>query len=206
MVIYIYVLCILSSFKIARVKYYGGGDWYNDPEIIPNISREIRKRIGIDVDTQQAIVELSSSEIFNYPVLFLTGHGKIVLSEIEIKNLREYLQNGGFLYIDDDYGLDKYIRKELKKIFPDKNLLEIPFEHPIYHIYYDFPDGLPKIHEHYKGPPKGYGIFLGERLVVFYTYNTNISDGWTDRHNDPPDKREQAMKMGINIILYAITN
>jgi len=206
MIKYIHILCILSSFKIARVKYYGGGDWYNDPEIIPNISKEIRKRVGIDVDTQQAIVELSSSEIFNYPMLFLTGHGKIVLSEIEIKNLRKYLQNGGFLYIDDDYGLDKYIRKELKKVFPDKNLLEIPFEHPIYHIYYDFPDGLPKIHEHYKGPPKGYGIFLGERLVVFYTYNTNISDGWTDRHNDPPDKREQAIKMGINIILYAITN
>ncbi|RKZ21499.1 hypothetical protein DRQ18_04365, partial [bacterium] len=146
-------------------------------------------------------------EIFSHPFVFVTGHGNIVFSEEEIKNIRRYLENGGFIYVDDDYGMDEYIRREIMRIFPSRKLVEVPFDHPIYHIFYDFPQGLPKIHEHYKGPPKGYGIFMDGRLALFYTYNTNISDGWADPevHRDPPLKRELAIKMGINILLYALT-
>jgi len=190
---------------LARLMYEGGGDWYNDPDVLPNLAKEINRRTGLKVKEEQAIVRASNPEIFRYPFLYLTGHGRIKFSREEIMNLRRYLMNGGFLYADDDYGMDRSFREAIKKIFPEKELKELPFTHPIYHIFYDFPKGLPKIHEHYKGPPKGYGIFVGDRLAVFYTYNTNISDGWTANHNDPPEKREKAFRMGINIVLYAIS-
>ena len=198
---------LLALFLLVpvRIKYQGGGDWYNDPEILPNLMREIKSRVqNIDVKPEEVVLSLDDVRIFEYPFLFITGHGNIRLSEREVQNLRRYLENGGFLYIDDDYGLDKYIRRELKKVFPHKKLVKVPFSHPIYHMFYDFPEGLPKIHEHYKGPPEGYGIFINGRLAVFYTYNTNISDGWTDRHNDPPEKMEQAFRMGVNIVLYSL--
>ncbi len=196
----------LLLFVPVRIKYQGGGDWYNDPEILPNLMREVKSRVqNIDVKSEEVVLTLDDERIFEYPFLFITGHGNIRLSEEEVNNLRRYLYNGGFLYIDDDYGLDKYIRRELKKVFPHKRLVKVPFSHPIYHMFYDFPDGLPKIHEHYKGPPEGYGIFIDGRLAVFYTYNTNISDGWTDRHKDPPEKMEEAFRMGVNIILYSIS-
>jgi hypothetical protein len=189
----------------VRLKYDGGGDWYNDPEIIPNLVEEIKKRVkDIEIINREVVLDVGDPRIRNYPFLFMTGHGKVEFSFSDAKNLRQYLENGGFLYIDDDFGMDKYIRKEIKKIFPDKELLEVPFDHPVYTLFYKFKKGLPKIHEHYEGPPKGYGIFIGTRLVLFYTYNTNISDGWTDKYGDSPDVREQAIRMGINIFLYSI--
>ncbi len=202
----LFLLIFLSvlELKLVRLKYDGGGDWYNDPEILPNLATEIEKRTGIKMIKTQVVLDVGDPRIRNYPFLFMTGHGKVELSPIDAKNLREYLLNGGFLYIDDDYGMDKYIRKEIKKIFPDKELKEVPFDHPIYHIFYKFKDGLPKIHEHYPGPPKGYGIFVGKRLVLFYSYNSNISDGWTDAYGDPPEIREKAIKMGINLFLYSL--
>jgi hypothetical protein len=198
------IFLFFLNFKLARVKYEGGGDWYNDPEILPNLAREISKRTELKIEPVQDIVEPSDKKIFQYPFLFLTGHGRVSFSQADAKNLREYLLKGGFLYIDDDYGMDEYIREEIKKIFPEKELVLVPYDHPIYHIFYDFENGPPKIHEHYPGPPQGLGIFHEGRLLIFYTYNSNISDGWTDAYNDPPEKQEEAIRMGINIVLYAI--
>ncbi len=193
---------------IARLKYDGGGDWYNDPSMIPNLCREITRRTLIRAAEEQAEVSATREELFRHPFLFLTGHGNISFSQREVKNLRAHLTGGGFLYADDDYGMDEPFRREIKKVFPDQQLVEIPFDHPIYHCFYGFAHGLPKIHKHDGKPPKGYGIFHRGRLVVFYTYETNISDGWADPkvHNDPPEKREDAFKMGINIVVYAMTH
>lgn len=193
----------LIGFQIARLQYEGGGDWYNDPDVIPNLVKFIKKYVNIELEDSQAVVHVSSREIFKYPIVYLTGHGNLFLRDIDAKNLREYLISGGFLYVDDDYGLDKYFRKEIKKVFPDRNLIELPLDHPLFSLYWKFPRGLPKIHEHYPGPPKAYGIFYDGRLVVLYTYNSNISDGWTPRHNDPPQKREEALRFGMNIVLFA---
>jgi hypothetical protein len=195
-----------QNFSIARLKYEGGGDWYNDPEIVPNLAQELNKRTNIKSDIIEKVVSLKDEELFRDPFLFVTGHGNINLSDAEVKNLRAFLTSGGFLYADDDYGMDESFRREMKKVFPDCELVELPTDHLIYHIIYDFPNGLPKIHEHYDGPPKGLGIFYQERLVVFYTWNSNISDGWTEAHNDPSEKREQAFKLGINIVAYALTH
>ncbi len=191
---------------IARLKYSGGGDWYNDPSIIPNLAREINRRTTTRVNEEEATVEIKTPELFQYPFLFMTGHGNIDLSQQEAKRLRLYLTHGGFLYADDDYGMDKAFRREIKKVFPDKELVELPSDFPIYHCFYDFPHGLPKIHKHDGKPPQGFGIFDQGRLVVFYTYETNISDGWADPdvHKDPPEKREAAFRMGINIVTYAL--
>ncbi len=196
---------LLSQLQIARLKYGGGGDWYNDPEIIPNLCRELNRRTNIRAFTDEAQVSLLDEELYQYPFLFMTGHGNVSFSDEEVRRLRHYLESGGFLYADDDYGMDASFRREMKKVFPNSELVELPLDHPIYHSFYNFPQGLPKIHEHYEGPPRGYAIFLGGRMVVFYTYNSNISDGWTDRHNDPPEVREQAIRMGINIISYFLT-
>ncbi|MEN3045856.1 MAG: DUF4159 domain-containing protein [Candidatus Hydrothermales bacterium] len=203
-----FILLLIISFlelQLVRLKYEGGGDWYNDPEILPNLASEIEKRLSLKIAKSEVVLDVGDRRIRNYPFLFMTGHGNVFFSESEAKNLREYLESGGFLYIDDDYGMDKFIRREIKKIFPEKELVEVPFSHPIYNIFYTFEKGLPKIHEHYPGPPKGLGIFIGDRLVLFYTYNSNISDGWTEAHGDPPEIREEAIKMGINIFLYSIT-
>ncbi|MEO0004717.1 MAG: DUF4159 domain-containing protein [candidate division WOR-3 bacterium] len=196
---------LLAQFQIARLKYSGGGDWYNDPEIIPNLCKELNKRTNITALTDEAQVSLLDEKLYNYPFLFMTGHGNISFSDEEVRRLRGFLERGGFLYADDDYGMDESFRREMKKVFPNAELVELPIDHPIYHSFYHFPQGLPKIHEHYEGPPKGYGIFIGGRMAVFYTYNSNISDGWTDRYNDPPEKREEAIRMGINIIVYFLT-
>ncbi|OPX33320.1 MAG: hypothetical protein B1H40_00315 [Candidatus Latescibacteria bacterium 4484_181] len=191
---------------IARLKYRGGGDWYNDPSIIPNLAREINRRTTMRVNEEEAVVEIETPELFQYPLLFMTGHGNIELSQQEAKRLRLYLIHGGFLYADDDYGMDKSFRRELKKVFPDKELVELPFSFPIYHFFYDLPHGLPKIHRHDGKPPQGFGIFDQGRLVVFYTYETNISDGWADPevHGDPSEKREAAFRMGVNIVTYVL--
>ena len=197
---------VQSSIKLARVKYSGGGDWYNDPSSEVNLLRYVRANTNINVDPVYEFVDLATDNLFQYPLIFMTGHGTVNFSDAEAKKLRAYLDNGGFLYIDDDYGMDASIRKELKKVFPDQELQELPFDHPIYHCHFDFPNGLPKIHEHDAKVPQGFGLFTGKRLSVFYTVETNPSDGWADPevHHDPPEKREAALKIGTNIIVYAL--
>lgn len=194
-----------QDFIIARLKYQGGGDWYNDPEAEINLMTELKKRAGIETREEKKSLSLLDGEIYNYPFLFITGHGNVQFSQEEALSLRKFLISGGFLYADDDYGMNESFRREIKKVFPDKELVELPFNFPIYHCFYDFKSGLPKIHEHYPGPPKGYGIFHEGRLILFYTYNSNISDGWTPVHNDSPEKREEAFKMGVNIVWFALT-
>ncbi|MDE2825535.1 MAG: DUF4159 domain-containing protein [Gemmatimonadota bacterium] len=191
---------------IARMKYDGGGDWYNDPEAIPNLVRELQLRAGIETNPDQRVVTLTDDLLFSSPFLFMTGHGEVRWTEPEIRNLHTYLTRGGFLYADDDYGMDEAFRREMKRVFPDKDFVELPFDHPIYHIIYDFPAGPPKHHEHDGKPPQGFGLFHDGRLVVYYTYESNVSDGWADEktHNDPPAKREAAFRMGINIVAYAL--
>lgn len=197
-----------SKLTIARVKYSGGGDWYNDPSVIPNLLAFLSRETGIEVASDEAKVSLTDEKLYSYPILYLTGHGRIRFSDLEARRLRDYLEHGGFLYADDDYGMDKYFRAEIKKVFPNLDLVELPFSHSIYHVHFEFPNGPPKIHEHYGGPPHAYGIFLNGRMVVYYTYNTNISDGWADPdvHKDPPEIREAALKMGTNIVLWALMN
>jgi len=214
----IYLLCLIlidfnqlfaqlnEGFQIARLKYNGGSDWYNDPSAEVNLLDYLNQTVGVKVKTEYAFVDISRNDIFQYPFLFMTGHGTINFSDEEAKRLRLYLENGGFLYADDDYGLDKSFRKEIKKVFPEKELVELPFNHPIYHVYFDFQFGPPKIHEHDNKPPQGFGIFIDKRLVVYYTYESNPSDGWADPsvHGDSEDKRIEALKFGVNIILYSM--
>jgi hypothetical protein len=196
-----------TGFQIARLKYSGGGDWYNDPSAEVNLLKFVQANTNIKVNAEYKFVDISSDEIFSYPFLFLTGHGNVVFSVEEAKRLRTYLENGGFLYIDDDYGLDKAIRREMKKVFPVNDFVEVPFSHKIFNIFYKFDNGTPKTHEHDKKAPQSFGIFLGERMAVLYTYESNPSDGWTDPevYNDPKDKREEALKFGTNIIVYALS-
>jgi hypothetical protein len=196
-----------SGLTIARVKYKGGGDWYNDPSSIPNLSRFLKQHTNIDVLEQEEKISLIDEKLFSFPILFLTGHGRIVFTDRETERLRSYLIGGGFLYADDDYGMNTYFREVMKKVFPDRAFVELPFSHEIYHIHFSFPNGLPKIHEHDRKAPQGFGIFDDSgRLMVFYTYETNLSDGWADPdiHDDPPDKREAALRMGVNIIVWAL--
>lgn len=196
-----------GEFEIARAKYRGGGDWYNDPSALQNLITFAKSNVPIKISDSYADVSLGSAELHSYPFVFLTGHGNITLNSAEARNLREYLQNGGFLYIDDDYGLDEYIRPAMNQVFPDEDFVEIPFNHPLYNQVFTFENGLPKIHEHDGKPPKGFGIFYEGRLVVFYSYESNLGDGWTDAvvHNTPQSLREQALQMGVNILVYALT-
>uniref|UniRef100_A0A832DN89 DUF4159 domain-containing protein n=1 Tax=Ignavibacterium album TaxID=591197 RepID=A0A832DN89_9BACT len=196
-----------DGFTIARLKYGGGGDWYNDPSAEVNLLKFVAANTNIKTIPEYKFVDIQSDEIFSYPFLFITGHGNIVLSDEEAKRLRIYLENGGFLYIDDDYGLDKAIRREMKKVFPDKDFIELPFSHKLFNIFYKFDNGAPKTHEHDKKPPQTFGIFIGERMAVLYTFETNPSDGWADPevHKDPEEKRIEALKFGTNIILYALS-
>lgn len=196
------------AFKCARLKYSGGGDWYNDPSAVPNLMAYIRSHTGVSAPEKEETVEASSPVIFQYSFVFMTGHGNVRFTDAELENLRRYLKAGGFLYVDDDYGLDKSFRRELERLFPGNSLVELPYSHAIYHIYYDFAKGLPKTHEHDQKSPAGYGVFYNERMVIFYTYESNPSDGWADPdvHNDPPEKREEALRIGTNIVLYALTH
>lgn len=196
-----------GGFRIARLKYNGGGDWYNDPSAEINLLRFIKTNTNIKVKTEYVFVDLSTDEIFSYPFLFMTGHGNVIFSASEAQRLKKYLESGGFLYIDDDYGLDKALRREMKKVFPEKDFRELPFNYGIYNIVYDFRNGPPKTHEHDKNPPQGFGIFINEKLAVYYTFEANPSDGWADPevHNDPPEKREEALKFGTNIVVWALS-
>jgi hypothetical protein len=197
-----------SGFKIARLKYNGGGDWYNDPSAEVNLLKFVGENTNIKTNPVYEFVDLTSGNIFVYPFLFMTGHGNIVFSDVEAKKLRAYLEGGGFLYIDDDYGLDKAFRREIKKVFPDKDLVELPFSYGLYHCFYEFSTGVPKTHEHDNKPPQGFGIFVNGRLCLYYTYESNPSDGWADAevHKDSPAKREEALKFGTNIIVWALMN
>jgi len=198
-----------SSFKIVRLQYSGGGDWYNDPSAEVNMMEYLKKNTVIDVDESKFYsVDISSDDIFDYPFILITGHGNINFSDSDVKRLREYLERGGFLYADDDYGMNEPFKREMMKVFPNEEMQELPFDHKIYSSHYSFPKGLPKIHEHDGKPPQGFGYFIDGRLCVYYTYETNISDGWADprEHEDPPEKREEALKMGTNIIVYALNN
>ena len=199
---------IESQFRIGRLKYSGGGDWYNDPSADVNLLRFVRQETGIDTDPRYEFVDLSNDKLFSYPFLFLTGHGNIVFSDFEVQRLREYLLAGGFLYADDDYGLDKAFRRELRKVFPDQEFVELPFSFGLYHSQFEFPNGVPKTHEHDKKPPQGFGLFSQGRLIVYYTYESNPSDGWADPeiHGDPESTRLQALRFGTNIVVWALTH
>ncbi|MFD2515671.1 DUF4159 domain-containing protein [Pontibacter locisalis] len=196
------------SFKIAKLKYNGGGDWYANKTSLPNLIQFCNQNLNMNIASEEAVVEVGSPEIFSYPFVHMTGHGNVVFSDTEAQNLRNYLLSGGFLHIDDNYGLDKYIRKEMKKVFPEYDFVELPYDHPIYHQKYDFPNGLPKIHEHDNKPPQGFGIIHKGRLVCFYTYETDLGNGWEDQeiYNDPEPIRQQALRMGANIITYALVS
>ncbi len=199
---------VSSALTLARIKYSGGGDWYNDPSADVNLLKFVGENTDIEVDPQYEFVEIGSEKFFSYPLAFLTGHGNIVLNETEVRRLRTYLDNGGFLYVDDDYGLDKAFRREIRKVFPDQELVELPFSFGLYHCRFDFPNGPPKTHEHDGKPAQGFGLFHNGRLVVYYTYETNPSDGWADPeiHKDPEAKRIEALKSGTNIVVWALTH
>jgi len=194
----------ISAQEIALVKYSGGGDWYANPTSLPNLIKFCNEKINTKIDPVPATIELSSSAVFLYPFLHITGHGNILLTDSEIKNLRKYLLGGGFLHIDDNYGLDQYIRREMKRVFPDMNFVEISKKHPIFNEPFVFPNGIPKIHEHDNKPPQAFGLFNQGRLVCLYTYETDLGNGWEDQevHNDPEEIREKALKMGANIVNY----
>ncbi len=196
------------TYRIALLKYDGGGDWYSNPTSLPNLIKFCNSNLNTSINPQPATVKASSAEIFNYPFIHMTGHGNVVFSDYEVQNLRNYLMSGGFLHIDDNYGMDQYIRRELKKIFPENELVELPYSHFIYHSWYNFNKGLPKIHEHDNKPPQGFGIIYQGRLVVYYSYETDLGDGWEDEavHNDSFDVRNKALQMGANIIKYVFEN
>ncbi len=195
-------------FKIGKLKYEGGGDWYANPSALPNLIAYINDHTTARISPLEEAVEAGGSEIYQYPYVYLTGHGNVSLSNSEATNLRNYLISGGFLHIDDNYGLDKYIRREMKKVFPELEFVEVSHSHEIYKQHFEFSKGLPKIHEHDNKPPQGFGLIYEGRLVCFYTYESDLGDGWEDEdvHNDPREIREQALQMGTNIVLWAISN
>ena len=197
-----------ESYQIALMKYNGGGDWYSNPTALPNLIQFCNENINTSIQPNPAQVEVGSSELFNYPFIHLTGHGNVVFNNDEAQNLRNYLLSGGFLHISDNYGLDQFIRNEMKKVFPELEFVELPIDHPIYNIQYEFNNGLPKIHEHNNENPKGLGLLYEGRLVCFYDFECDLGDGWEDKevHNDSEENREKALKMGANIIKIAFTN
>jgi hypothetical protein len=205
-------LIILTSFtppsyQIALLKYNGGGDWYANPTSLPNLVKFANKNLKTNINEDVATVDVGSAEIFNFPFVHMTGHGNVIFSDQEISNLRNYLIGGGFLHIDDNYGLDKFIRPQLKRVFPDLELVELPFDHPIYHQTYNFPNGLPKVHEHDKKAPQGFGLMYDGRLLVFYSFECDLGDGWEDQnvHKDSEATRQKALQMGANILQYVFT-
>lgn len=193
---------------VARLQY-DGDDWYANPSSLPNLITAIRERTALAIDPREARVTIMDDRLWDYPFLHLTGHGNIRFSDAEAVRLREYLLRGGFLHADDNYGLDEHFRREIAKVFPDRKLVDVPLDHPIYRIVYGFPQGLPKIHEHDNKPARGYGIFIGDRLAVFYSHESDLGNGWEDvgtYPDDPPELHEQALRMGVNLFVYAVTS
>lgn len=197
-----------TAYQIALLKYKGGGDWYANPTSLPNLIAFCNENLETDIDPEPATIEVDNPDIFNYPFIHMTGHGNVVFSHEEAQNLRTYLLAGGFLHIDDNYGLDQFIRPQMKKVFPELEFVELPYDHPIYHQKYDFPKGLPKIHEHDNKAPQGFGLIHEGRLICFYTYECDLGDGWEDQevHDDSQETRLKALRMGANIIQYAFTS
>lgn len=197
----------VRDLTIGRLQYGGGGDWYANPSSIPNLLSAIRSRTTLDVDVRERVVKLSDPDLWEIPYIHMTGHGNVTFSETEAATLRTYLENGGFLHADDNYGMDESFRREIARVFPDNPLEEIPLDHPVFHLVYDFPEGIPKIHEHDGLPAQAFGIFLGDRLALFYSYQSDLGDGWEDAevHNDRPEVREAAIRMGVNLFVYAVT-
>lgn len=196
------------SQEIAVLKYNGGGDWYSNPTALPNLIKFCNSNINTRINTKPETVEPGSTDIFQFPLVHMTGHGNVVFSDDEVENLRNYLLSGGFLHIDDNYGMNKYVREEIQKLFPEKELTEIPVNHPIFSIAYNFPNGLPKIHEHDALPPQAFGIFEKDRLILLFTFESDLGDGWESQevHNDSEEVRQKALQMGANIIKYAFEN
>ena len=196
-----------STVKIGLLKYKGGGDWYANPTALPNLVDYCNKNLGLNINQSIGELEPTSSDIFNYAFLHMTGHGNVVFNKADAEQLRTYLLAGGFLHIDDNYGMDPFVRPALKSIFPEAELVELPFNHEIYNKVYNFDRGLPKIHEHDGHPPQGFGLFYEGRMICFYSYECDLGDGWEDQavHNDPQEVREKALQMGANILSYAFT-
>ena len=197
-----------AKLTIARLQYDGGGDWYANPSSIPNLLKAINERTTLKVEPTESRVSLKDDRLWDHPFLHVTGHGTIKFSDAEVLRLREYLNRGGFLHVDDNYGLDESFRREIARVFPDRPLVDVPLTHPVYHIVYDFPAGLPKVHEHDGKPARGFGIFIGNRLAVFYSYESDLGNGWEDpgTYNDPTTLHEAALRMGVNLFVYAVTS
>ncbi len=206
--LYFFLLAVIpvhaQHHQIATLQYRGGGDWYANPTALPNLVRFANEHTGTSISTRIGTVEAGSAQLFNYPFLYMTGHGNVVFSAQEAENLRNYLIAGGFLHVDDNYGLDPYFRREIRKVFPDHDLVELPFSHPIYHQTFSFSEGPPKIHEHDGKPPQGFGIIYEGRLVLYYTYEVDLGNGWEDQsvHDNPEELRLKALRMGANILQY----
>ncbi len=198
----------VNGLKVAKLKYHGGGDWYANKTALPNLIKFCNQHLGTSLIAVEDAVEVGSPELFLYPYVYMTGHGNVVFSDAEATNLREYLISGGFLHIDDNYGLDEFVRLEMKKVFPDLEFVELPYSHPIYHQKFSFKDGLPKVHEHEGKAPQGFGIIYDGRLVCFYSYESDLGNGWEDQsiYNDPEAVRQKALQMGANIISYCFTS
>ena len=212
--VYLFIFTLFASpvsaqvkIKIAKLKYDGGGDWYANKTALPNLIDFCNRELGMNIDEDDEVVDVGSPDLFLYPYVYMTGHGNVVFSNSDAENLRKYLEAGGFLHIDDNYGLDQFIRLEMKKVFPELEFVELPFDHSIYHQKFKFSTGLPKIHEHDSKPAQGFGLILKGRLIVFYSYESDLGNGWEDQniHNDPEHKRQEALKMGANILTYCFT-
>jgi hypothetical protein len=197
-----------SAVTVARLHYGGGGDWYWGSSAVPNFLKFVRDNSNFPVDTIEKVVQVMDDNLFRFPFLFATGHGVLKFTPEERERLRHYLGHGGFLFINDSYGMDKNLRQEIAELFPERDMIELPFGHPIYHCYYDFPNGPPKIHEHDKQAARGYAVIVDGRVVLYYLYESDIGDGWEDArvHNDPQEKRQAALKMGMNLLVYALTH
>ncbi|MGH7567604.1 MAG: DUF4159 domain-containing protein [Gemmatimonadales bacterium] len=197
----------MSDLTIGRLHYDGGGDWYANPSSLPNLLAAIRQRTGLEVAERERVVTPQSADLWEVPYLYMTGHGNVAFAPADGRELRRFLEQGGFLHADDNYGMDQSFRREIARVFPDHPLVEVPLAHPVYHLVYDLPDGLPKIHEHDGLPAQGFGIFLGARLVVYYSYQSDLGDGWEDFevHRDPPELHEAALRMGVNLFTYAVS-
>jgi hypothetical protein len=197
-----------TPLKLALLKYNGGGDWYANPTALPNLARFCNDNLGTTLDSDYATVEVGSADLFNYPFIHMTGHGNVVFSDAEAENLRNYLLGGGFLHIDDNYGMDPFVRPAMKKVFPELEFIELPYSHPVYHQKYEFKNGLPKIHKHDDKPARGFGLIWEGRLVCFYSFECDLGDGWEDPevHKDPEEKRRQALQMGANLVQYVFQN
>ncbi len=212
--LFVFVICtafipgLEKPLKIALLKYNGGGDWYANPTSLPNLIKFCNKNLSMNLQSDPSTVEVGSAELFNYPMVHMTGHGNVVFNAQELDNLKSYLIAGGFLHADDNYGMDKFIRPQLENLFPGTKLVELPFSHPIFHQKFDFSKGLPKTHEHDNKPPQAFGLFYEGRLVVLYTYECDLGDGWEDPsvHKDSPEVHERALKMGANIVSYCFKN